>query len=82
MRVLKGMIHFLNETIEMEVGALLREFIGCEEYQLKCDVRLLREKWTPSSRKVLVPTQLEARGNVVLNPSFHLEESFVIIVLF
>jgi hypothetical protein len=32
---LEGRIHFLNQAIEMEVGDMLREFIGSEEHDIR-----------------------------------------------
>jgi hypothetical protein len=34
MGLLECMIHFLNEAIQTEVGAMLQEFIGSEEHQI------------------------------------------------
>jgi hypothetical protein len=34
MRLLDGLIHFLNEVIEMEVTAMLQVFICSEEHQI------------------------------------------------
>jgi hypothetical protein len=34
MRPFESMIHFLNQAIEMDVGAMLRELIGSEEHQM------------------------------------------------
>jgi hypothetical protein len=33
MPALEGMLHLLNEAIEMEIGAVLWEFISSEEHQ-------------------------------------------------
>jgi hypothetical protein len=35
MRPLECMVHFLTRAIEMEVGAMLREFIASEEHHIE-----------------------------------------------